>query len=313
MPGTSCSSPPYVLDAAAVPDSADLVVVGNPTNPTSVLHPADRIPAVRGPGRIVVVDEAFADAVPGEVESLAGRSLPDVLVLRSLTKTWALAGLRCGYALGSPEILETPAGAAGALAAGNPAAGGDRRMQRTGRRRRRRSTSVVLAAWRDEMVAGLPRSASTVHQAVRTVPAAPPARRRAGAEAIDAKGIAVRRCDTFLGLGPALPPRDGASRLAGVLIDAMKEILRVSAQLADVIDVLDAAYPPALAQDWDSVGLVCGDPDDDVESVTIAVDATAAVVDEVPRRGLLLAHHPLLLRGVDTVARRRQRARCCTA
>ena len=36
--------------------------------------------------------------------------------------------------------------------------------------------------------------------------------------------------------------------------------------------------------------------------MTIAVDATAAVVDEVPDGGLLLAHHPLLLRGVDTVA-----------
>jgi len=76
----------------------------------------------------------------------------------------------------------------------------------------------------------------------------------------------------------------------------------MSARLSDVIDVLEAAYPPMLAQDWDSVGLVCGDPDDDVDSVTIAVDATVAVVDEVPDRGLLLAHHPLLLRGVDTVA-----------
>lgn len=76
----------------------------------------------------------------------------------------------------------------------------------------------------------------------------------------------------------------------------------MSARLADVIDVLDAAYPPALAHDWDSVGLVCGDPDDVVDSVTIAVDATAAVVDAVGDRGLLLAHHPLLLRGVDTVA-----------
>jgi dinuclear metal center YbgI/SA1388 family protein len=36
--------------------------------------------------------------------------------------------------------------------------------------------------------------------------------------------------------------------------------------------------------------------------VTVAVDATAAVVAEVPDNGLLLAHHPLLLRGVDTVA-----------
>lgn len=76
----------------------------------------------------------------------------------------------------------------------------------------------------------------------------------------------------------------------------------MTARLTDVIDVLDAAYPPHLASSWDSVGLVCGDPDDVVGSVTIAVDATAAVVDEVPDGGLLLAHHPLLLRGVDTVA-----------
>jgi dinuclear metal center YbgI/SA1388 family protein len=73
-------------------------------------------------------------------------------------------------------------------------------------------------------------------------------------------------------------------------------------RLADVIEVLDEAYPPRLAQSWDSVGLVCGDPEDVLDSVTIAVDATAAVVDEVPDTGLLLAHHPLLLRGVDTVA-----------
>lgn len=76
----------------------------------------------------------------------------------------------------------------------------------------------------------------------------------------------------------------------------------MSARLADVVDVLEAAYPPSLAQDWDSVGLVCGDPAETVENVTVAVDATAAVLNEVPDGGLLLAHHPLLLRGVDTVA-----------
>jgi dinuclear metal center YbgI/SA1388 family protein len=76
----------------------------------------------------------------------------------------------------------------------------------------------------------------------------------------------------------------------------------VSVRLFDVIEVLDEAYPPQLAQSWDSVGLVCGDPDDVLDSVTVAVDATPAVVDEVPEDGLLLAHHPLLLRGVDTVA-----------
>ncbi|WP_343600713.1 Nif3-like dinuclear metal center hexameric protein [Mycobacterium sp.] len=76
----------------------------------------------------------------------------------------------------------------------------------------------------------------------------------------------------------------------------------MTVRLADVIDVLDDAYPPRIALAWDAIGLVCGDPADMLESVTVAVDATAAVVDTVPDGGLLLAHHPLLLRGVNTVA-----------
>lgn len=95
--------PPYTLDPALVPTTADLVVLGNPTNPTSVLHPADTIRALCRPGRIIVVDEAFADAIPGEPQSLAAAAGADILVLRSLTKTWALAGLRCGYFLGAPN------------------------------------------------------------------------------------------------------------------------------------------------------------------------------------------------------------------
>ncbi|MGA7134339.1 MAG: Rv2231c family pyridoxal phosphate-dependent protein CobC, partial [Mycobacterium sp.] len=97
--------PPFGLAGVEIPDAADLVVVGNPTNPTSVLHPREQILALRRPGRIVVVDEAFADSVPGEPESLANEALPDVLVLRSLTKTWSLAGLRVGYALAAPDVL----------------------------------------------------------------------------------------------------------------------------------------------------------------------------------------------------------------
>lgn len=75
-------------------------------------------------------------------------------------------------------------------------------------------------------------------------------------------------------------------------------------RLADVIGVLDAAYPPGLAESWDSVGLVCGDPGEGVSRVMFAVDATAAVVDEALEWGAqaLVVHHPLLLRGVDTVA-----------
>ncbi|WP_028477363.1 Nif3-like dinuclear metal center hexameric protein [Nocardia sp. CNY236] len=74
--------------------------------------------------------------------------------------------------------------------------------------------------------------------------------------------------------------------------------------LADLIAVLDAAYPPALAESWDSVGLVCGDPAQESTRVMFAVDATEATVGEAIAWGAeaLVVHHPLLLRGVDTVA-----------
>ncbi|WP_159062390.1 aminotransferase class I/II-fold pyridoxal phosphate-dependent enzyme, partial [Streptomyces caniscabiei] len=96
----------FRLDPAAVPDDADLVVVGNPTNPTSVLHPAESLARLARPGRTLVVDEAFMDAVPGEREALAGRTdVPGLVVLRSLTKTWGLAGLRIGYVLAAPGTI----------------------------------------------------------------------------------------------------------------------------------------------------------------------------------------------------------------
>ncbi|WP_027934436.1 Rv2231c family pyridoxal phosphate-dependent protein CobC [Amycolatopsis thermoflava] len=89
-----------------VPADADLVFVGNPTNPTSVLHPASALRALVRPGRVLVVDEAFLDAVPGEPESLAGERIPGVVVIRSLTKTWGIAGLRAGYLLAEPSLVD---------------------------------------------------------------------------------------------------------------------------------------------------------------------------------------------------------------
>lgn len=74
--------------------------------------------------------------------------------------------------------------------------------------------------------------------------------------------------------------------------------------LAEVISVFDGLYPRALAESWDSVGLVCGDPLRPVRRVLFAVDPVAAVVDEALayRADLLVTHHPLYLRGTSTVA-----------
>jgi histidinol-phosphate aminotransferase len=96
----------FRLHPSAVPAEADLVMIGNPTNPTSVVHSADVVAALARPGRLLVVDEAFADTIPGEPDSLAARSdLPGLVVIRSLTKTWGLAGLRVGYALAEPATI----------------------------------------------------------------------------------------------------------------------------------------------------------------------------------------------------------------
>ncbi len=95
----------FRLDVDQLPTNTDLVVIGNPTNPTSVLHPAALLNALRRPERLLVVDEAFMDVVPGETETMIRDDLTGVVILRSLTKTWGLAGLRAGYVVGDPKLV----------------------------------------------------------------------------------------------------------------------------------------------------------------------------------------------------------------
>jgi len=73
--------------------------------------------------------------------------------------------------------------------------------------------------------------------------------------------------------------------------------------LADVLAALDDWYPPSTAESWDAVGLTCGDPEEPVTRVLLAVDCVPATVAEAVDTGaqLLLTHHPLLLSGVHGV------------
>ncbi len=75
-------------------------------------------------------------------------------------------------------------------------------------------------------------------------------------------------------------------------------------RLSDVTALLDGWYDPAWAADWDAVGLVCGDPDQPVARVLLAVDPSPAVVAEAAAWGadLVVCHHPLLLTPVHGVA-----------
>ena len=74
--------------------------------------------------------------------------------------------------------------------------------------------------------------------------------------------------------------------------------------VADAVAVLEAAYPPELAADWDAIGLTCGDPAEQISGALFAVDCTPQTVAEAidAGAGLLVTHHPLLFSGVHSVA-----------
>lgn len=74
--------------------------------------------------------------------------------------------------------------------------------------------------------------------------------------------------------------------------------------LADVLAAADALWPFRLQQDWDASGLVTGRPEQPVQRIHFAVDPVNLVVREAlaASADLLITHHPLLLRGVTSVA-----------
>ncbi len=103
-------------DALTLPDPGELVGSGaaivylcrpnNPTGSVSTIEWVDRVLDARGPdGPLVVVDEAYADFAD---DSVVGRAVerPGLLVSRTLSKAYGLAGLRVGFGIGSPELVE---------------------------------------------------------------------------------------------------------------------------------------------------------------------------------------------------------------
>jgi histidinol-phosphate aminotransferase len=194
----------FRLDPAAVPDRADLVVIGNPTNPTSILHPAADLAGLARPGRLLVVDEAFMDAVPGEPEALAGRTdVPGLVVLRSLTKTWGLAGLRIGYVLAEPETIAALERAQPLWPVATPALAAAEACMEPSALKEAADAAVEIATQRAHLLAGL-----AEFEEIRVVEAAEGPfvllRVRRGAEVrerLRGLGFAARRGDTFPGLG----------------------------------------------------------------------------------------------------------------
>jgi histidinol-phosphate aminotransferase len=193
--------PPFELDPRRVPDEADLVVLGNPTNPTSVQHHRDAVRALIRPHRLVVVDEAFADCDPDEVHSLAAEG--DVVTVRSLTKTWGLAGLRVGYLLAEPAMVERLRAAQPLWPVSAPALEACVACSTPAAVQEAADAARLLAGRRDHLVKlldAVPGVEVTPRAAASFVLMRTP--RPRVWEPLRDKGFAVRRGDTFPGLGP---------------------------------------------------------------------------------------------------------------
>ena len=103
----------FDLDAmlAAITDRTRLIFVCNPNNPTSTVVDPDelaRFVAAVPPEILVVIDEAYVEYIRDGLlpDSLGlANTHPNVVVLRTFSKAYGLAGLRVGYAVGDPEVI----------------------------------------------------------------------------------------------------------------------------------------------------------------------------------------------------------------
>ncbi len=192
------STPPL----ADLPTWADAVFVGNPTNPTGWLHSREALLAA-GAGRLLVVDEAFMDATD-EAESLISTEMPGLLVLRSLSKTWGLAGLRVGYVVGDPALIARLEQAQPSWPISAPAAAAMVATSTDAARAEASARYAELAAHRAHLVsslaaAGFPTLTSDApFVLIDTASCGSDSVRPALARA----GFAVRRGESFPGLGP---------------------------------------------------------------------------------------------------------------
>ncbi len=113
VPNTARHGHDLTAMAAAVTDHTRLIFVCNPNNPTGTAVRYDELAAFLDAvpsGVLVVLDEAYREfvtdpAVPDGLEAFGDR--PNVVVLRTLSKAWGLAGLRVGYLVAAPDVAAT--------------------------------------------------------------------------------------------------------------------------------------------------------------------------------------------------------------
>jgi histidinol-phosphate/aromatic aminotransferase/cobyric acid decarboxylase-like protein/adenosyl cobinamide kinase/adenosyl cobinamide phosphate guanylyltransferase len=273
----------FALDPSTVPDEADLVVLGWPDNPTGRCEELDAVAALTRPGRVVVVDEAFADFLP-DASGLHVERLPGVVSVRSLTKLWGLAGLRVGYLMAEPTLVGRLAAVRQPWPMNALALRATELVSRAEDERRARATSVAEA--RHELGEQLESLPVEVWESPANFLLLRSDRTDLRERLLD-HGIAVRRGETFPGLdahyvrvavhpepdartrlvaglrdvlgerpssrprpAPARPPASRTLVLGGARSGKSRHAQRLLAHRADVLYVAPGPVPEGADSDW---------------------------------------------------------------
>ena len=99
---------PWEHQDTSLPPSGQGLLLSNPHNPTGYLFPKHQLQALLNDWKLVVIDESFMDFLPPHREQSLIPLLseyPNLVILRSLTKFYGLAGLRLGYVLAHPDKI----------------------------------------------------------------------------------------------------------------------------------------------------------------------------------------------------------------
>ncbi|MCL6647297.1 MAG: histidinol-phosphate aminotransferase family protein [Chloroflexi bacterium] len=189
-------APPLAEVMAALRAAPAVLFLCNPNNPTGTLLPAEAIAQLlnAAPETLVVVDEAYQQFSAGpDLLPLLGRE--NLVLVRSLTKTYAMPGVRVGYALASPPVaaalrrvappwsVSAPAIAAGLAALALP------EWEEASQRLARRGLECLMAGLRARGLAPLPSAANFLLVAV-------PAATRVRQQLLE-RGVLVRDCTSF--------------------------------------------------------------------------------------------------------------------
>lgn len=105
VPGVPCELTDAFEWPVGDPAPASLFFMANPNAPTSMLFPMARVRSFcRAFPGVVLVDEAYVDFARESCMELA-KTMPNVLVMRTLSKSYSLAGIRCGYVVGPKDLI----------------------------------------------------------------------------------------------------------------------------------------------------------------------------------------------------------------